>query len=393
MRKIAAPYIFPVSSAPIKNGIVAIEDDGTIIEIIDTKGTLSEIADLEYYNGLIVPGFINCHCHLELSYLKGKINNIQGLPDFISKFLRLRDQKPDNLLRIIEDADKQMQSEGVVAVGDISNGNTSFSVKAKSKISYHTFIEIFNTDPSFAATELKKGKALLAELTRNNLQGSIVPHAPYTMSGALMELIKNEHNNNKVIYSIHNQESAFENEMFKSRTGKLFDFFSRGMDMTSFNATGKSSLQSMVPYFPANNNILLIHNIYTENSDIEVIKNFSNNLTFVLCPKSNMLIEQRLPDIDNFINSGISIALGTDSLASNNSLSLLEEMLLVINNYPVLSFETILKWATLNGAKALGNEKMLGSIQKGKKPGLNLITAFDFQKMLPTPESKINVLL
>jgi aminodeoxyfutalosine deaminase len=393
MRKIAAPYIFPVGSSPVKNGILITEDDGTIIEIIDNKGVLHEIADLEYYNGVIVPGFINCHCHLELSYLNGKINNVNGLTEFIANFIKLRDDKPNNLIEIIEYADKQMQAEGIVAVGDISNGNSSFSVKAKSKMFYYTFAEVFNIVPSFAEVEIKKGKILINELEKYNLPGSIVPHAPYTMSRELLALIKKEHDFKKNIYSIHNQESAYENEMYLTKSGKLYDFLGGGFNMDYFNATGINSLPSMIPFFPKKNKTLLVHNVYTESSDIKHLEKISGNITWVLCPKSNVRIEQKLPDLNCLMQSGISIALGTDSLASNDTLSILKELMLIKEYYKLIDFNTLLKWGTLNGAISLGIETKYGSFDKGKKPGINLITAFDFEKMSPTSGSMINILL
>jgi cytosine/adenosine deaminase-related metal-dependent hydrolase len=394
MRKIAAPYIFPISSLPVKNGIIVAENDGTIIDIIDNGGKLVEQSGVEYYNGVIVPGFVNAHCHIELSYLAGKINNIQGLTNFISQFIQLRNNIPDKLNDIINRADKQMQAEGIVAVGDISNSNISFDIKSKSKISYYTFCEIFNTDNTLAQAVFSNGQKLLNELINLKLKGSLTPHAPYTMSKQLLNLIKQHQGQHESIYSIHNQESEFENEMFSFKTGKLFEFLKNaGMSFESFEANHKNSLPVIAQYFPNKNNILLIHNIYTSSTDIKALRPLNKNVFWVLCPKSNILIEQRLPNIELLINSGYPIALGTDSLASNNTLSILEEIKVIKSECPAINFETIVRWGTLNGAKALNCDNVLGSFEKGKNPGINLITKFDFENMSPTTQSAVNVLL
>jgi cytosine/adenosine deaminase-related metal-dependent hydrolase len=100
-------------------------------------------------------------------------------------------------------------------------------------------------------------------------------------------------------------------------------------------------------------------------------------ITLCLCPKANLYIENRLPNIPLFVNEGMKLTLGTDSLASNDSLSILEEMKTISKHFPQISFETMLNWATKNGAELLGMEKEIGTIEKEKTPGLNLIKGMD----------------
>lgn len=393
MRRLSANYIFTNSGKPLKNGVVELSDDGIITNVIDTGGDLHEIANLEFYNGILIPGFVNAHCHLELSYLEGKLNPGGGLVSFIKQFVSERDFIPDCISMIIAEADNQMANGGIVAVGDISNLNISFPVKQQSKIHYHTFVEIFNIDKNLANTAFEKGLQLQAEAQKHHLVSSIVPHAPYTMSKQLMRFIKKEANIHQSIYSIHNQETLSEFEFYTSASGELYELITEGLTSHGFRATGKSSLESLIPFFPENSNVLLVHNIYTNESDIQLIKKNIKRPFFVICPKSNLVIEERLPNISDFINSEIPIAIGTDSLASNNSLSVLEELKTLATYYETITIEDLIKWGTQNGAKALNIDDRFGSIEIGKRPGINLIDNIDFEKMKFTKASSVKVMM
>ena len=162
IKKISAHYIFPVSSKPIKNGIISIDENGKILKIENPKGNFKEIANLEFYNGILVPGFVNTHCHTELSHLKEKIREKTGLPDFVSQISKIRVSKEEIIKKAIKTANQTMEFEGIVAVGDISNTNYSFETKKNSKIKYHTFLEVFSMDENKA--ELAIDKALKLKL-------------------------------------------------------------------------------------------------------------------------------------------------------------------------------------------------------------------------------------
>ncbi len=394
MRKISASYIFPISSRPIKHGILEVSDSGKILDIIDTGGKLKETSSLEYYNGIIVPGFINAHCHIELSYMKGLIDKANGLPDFLWQLSQKRRALPENIEEIIKSADNEMKNEGIVAVGDISNDDFSFITKESSQLYYHTFMEVYWPSPNRAVEVFSKGEKLFRKLKELNLPASIVPHTPYSVSPELFELVFHHANEFKYIFSIHNQETSSENELFKTHSGAVCDLFEKiGADMSSIKVTGKSSIQSVISYFPKLQNILLIHNIYTEQNDIEFAKSKIEKLFWVLCPNSNLIIENRLPNIEMFVRNDLNLAIGTDSYSSNTRLSILEELKTLTNYFPLLPLESLFKWATLNGAKALEIENKFGSFEKEKNPGINLITGIDFENMKLTKDSKVKVLV
>lgn len=391
MRKISANYIFPVGSSPLKNGIIEIDEQGIIHNIIDTKGKLRESRNLEFYNGIIVPGFINTHCHLELSYLKNKIAPQNGLPGFLQKVVQEREMLNTEVVEeSISMYDKLMKQKGIVAVGDISNTSNTLNHKKKSKIYYHTFVEAIGLDNSQEI--FLKQKSVCNAFVQNGLSASITPHAPYSVSQDLFLKIKEHSEKSKSIISIHNQESMAENEMFLTKSGALVKALKElGVDLNSWYPSGKKSVASIINWLPKHNQILFVHNTYSTPEDVAIINENLSNPYWCLCPLSNLYIENRLPDFTLFKSYDDQVTIGTDSLASNRDLSILDEMKTIAFNSDV-PFTKILKWATLNGAKFLTIDNRFGSLEKGKKPGLNLITNFDFQNMNLTENSQIKVL-
>lgn len=397
MRKIAATYIFPGDEAPLKNGILVCQDDGTIVDVIEKGNNFAEEAGTEFYSGILVPGFVNTHCHLELSHLKGKISEKTGIGGFIGEINRMRNQEDAVRNKAMHLADKKMWASGTAVVGDISNSILSLDTKLKSPIFYHTLVEAFGFHPDRAEKSFSYAKLVFDDFRGNHLPASIVPHSPYSVSEELFVQISEYAQNRKSILSIHNQESKGEAEFYKTGTGPIADHLTNnlGIDISHWNPTGKSSLQSILKYFPAQNQLLLVHNTFTEKEDIQALQKERplNNTWFVLCPNSNVYIENQLPPVYLFQQEKLNICLGTDSLASNHQLSMLEEMITLQLNFPELLLEDLISWATINGAKALLTENIFGSFKTSKKPGINLITGIDFQHMRLTENSKVKRLL
>jgi len=377
MRKFTADFVFPVSSPPIKNGVVVTDDEGKILEVASPPNPLSfGEGEMQYYPGIIVPGFVNAHCHLELSHLKGVIPEKKGLDEFIMGIESLRAASDEEIISAVEKADAEMYRNGIVAVSDISNTNHSFQTKAKSKIHYHTFIELLGFHPSRAEHAFEKGIQLEKELNRKNV--SLTMHAPYSASISLLKKIKKYAEENHSVLTMHNQENADENLLFINKTGKILKRLEAlGIDASFFEPTGKTSLLSVLPHLPAMNKIQLVHNVYTILAEIDVAINYNPNLYWCFCPNANLYIENRLPDIQMFYDKKLNITLGTDSLASNWQLSIPEEIKTIRENFPFIPFEEILKWSTLNGAQLLGISEKYGSIEKGKQPGLVHIMGID----------------
>jgi len=397
VRKIAATYIFPVNQPPIKNGILTCALDGTIVEISQDNEKLTEQPGLEYYSGILVPGFVNTHCHLELSHLKGKIEEKTGIGGFIGKINQLRNVETENVEKAIAVADRKMWAAGTAAVGDISNSNLSIDTKKSSKIFYHTFIESFGFHPSRAERAFDYAQFVQFQFKAAGLPNSIVPHSPYSVSKPLFAKIMENAIAEKSMITIHNQESESESEFYENGAGAIANHLTNnlGIDISHFIPTGKSSLISILEYLPAENQLLLVHNTFTKKEDLEELKKIrsAENTFFVLCPNSNLYIENQLPPVSLFCEEGLNICLGTDSLASNHELSVLAEMITIQLHFPELKLIELLQWATLNGAKALQIDETFGSFEVGKKPGINLITGIDFKTLKLTEKSKLKRLI
>ncbi len=393
VRKIAATYIFPISQPPIKNGILTCFDDGTITEISGSHEKFIEQSGLEFYSGVLVPGFVNTHCHLELSKLKGKIEEKTGIGGFIGKINTLRNEEQENTEKAIQVADRKMWAAGIAAVGDISNSTLTIKTKKNSKIYYHTFVESFGFHPSRAERAFDYAEFIQFQFNEVGLTTGIVPHSPYSVSKQLFKKIKENALLKKSILTIHNQESKSESEFFKSGTGDIANHLQNnlGIDISHWKPTDKSSLASILEYLPTKNQLLLVHNTFTTKEDLCELKKMrsSENIFFVLCPNSNLYIENQLPPVALFRSKNLNICLGTDSLASNYELSILSEMITLQMNFPDLKLDELLNWACLNGAKALQIEDNFGSFEVGKNPGINLITGIDFKKMRLTENSRV----
>lgn len=366
----SANQIFPVNAKPIKNGVIAVQPDGKI-EAIYTQEEAEKLnlTNVQLYEGAIVPGFVNTHCHLELSHMVGHIPEHTGLVGFVQNVIKLRHHHDSEIQSAMQQADATMYQNGIVAIGDISNQIISKSVKEVSKIYYHTFIEVMGFHPAKAESIMVHAQNLKKEF--EPLKTSIVPHAPYSVSAELFKAIDAQVRDADIL-SIHNQETDAENDFFVDRSGdflKLYDFL--GLDIDFFKPTGKTSLQSYLPQMPKNKT-LLVHNTVSSKADVDFTKNQPNDLYWCLCPQANLYIENKLPNVELLMNENLKITLGTDSLASNNALNILAEMQ-TLQQYKNISFDTLLTWATLNGAAFLGIADVLGSIEVGKKPGLNLI--------------------
>ncbi len=394
MRKISATYLF-TGKEVLKNGIVELDDKGKITNVVDTKGKIKEDASLEYYSGVIAPGFINAHCHIELSHMKGMIDNktVKGLPGFIDEIISKRNF-PDDLQDKIQKADKEMQMGGIVAIGDISNTDDSFNIKQNSNVYYHTFVETFTINNEQSEEAFNTAKENKQKLDNLNLKGTIVPHASYTVPDALYEKISSFEKKKKKVISIHNQETPGEDLVIQNQTGALADvLIGKGFQFKDFSFPGNNSIECSLLRQNPDDNILLIHNTFSNKDNITYAENFSENIYWVFCPLSNLYIEKTLPNLPMFFDKNVKTCIGTDSYASNTELSILSELKAITKHYPKISFEKLIASACLNGAKALKIDNKFGSIEVGKAPGINLISNFDFKKMSLKRDSKIKVLM
>ncbi|WP_433895543.1 amidohydrolase family protein [Sphingobacterium mizutaii] len=379
MKYYAADVVFPVAGPAIKRGVVAMDDQG-IVKGVFNPGEIDENL-VEQFKGALIPGFVNAHCHLELSHLLGVVPRSTGLPSFLSAVINERGNHESKLEAAMEEADKMMYDNGIQAVGDHVNSAVTAKIKENSPIKYHTFVEVMATNKEDVVTRIDNAKEI--EFHFDYKHSSITPHAPYSGSKFLFKTLKKAISEDNII-SIHNQESDEENKLFRYKKGEFLEFFKKmDMVMEDFRAQARNSLQSFLPYIPSKNKLILVHNTYTSIKDLDFVDRMGRSVYFCFCPKANLYIEDRIPKIDNFLLGGHDIVIGTDSLASNDTLDILEELKVIHQEFPDLDFNETIKWATLNGAKALNLESELGSLEVGKKPGLVLLEGMDTFKLNP----------
>ncbi|HRD57955.1 MAG TPA: amidohydrolase family protein [Ferruginibacter sp.] len=355
----------------LNNHVLLCKPDGSIEAIVKEEDAGDQVQILD---GILCPGFVNAHCHIELSHLKALIPIHTGLPKFIEHVMSIRHQhNVEEKLGALQAAQQELFESGTVAVGDICNTTDSIAIKKNSPLYWHNFIELTGFVDTAAQSRLAAGEAILQhfeqELSKYPFNCSLVPHAPYSVSKNLFELL-NQNTAGKII-SIHNQETPAEDKLFKNKSGDFLAMYQHlGIDISGFNATGKSSLQSWLPYFGHQQKIISVHNSFTSQADIDFA---GQQLLYCLCPNANLYIENVLPPIELLIKNNCPIVLGTDSYASNLQLNMMAEINTIQKHFPQIAIETILQWATINGAKALGIDDRFGNFEKGKNPGMVLI--------------------
>ena len=378
----------------LPKGFVKLDDDGTIIE----TGALEQESDCtEFYDGVIIPGFVNSHCHIELSHLEGVFSQESGMAGFIKQIRVQRESAPkERRVEAIKAQMDKMHKEGVSAVADISNCDESFGVKASSPVYTRSFLEVFGSESGDATNIMKGLEELLSTALSCGIDASPSPHSCYTMSRELLRRSSIAALDSGYI-SYHNQESWEEDELIRRGKGPLADDYkSRGMSTPEINPEGPMSYfidtirgkrDNIIAGEKIEGNTLFVHNTFTDKKSIELALNNFRNPFWALCPLSNIFIHKSLPPVEMMRRERITITLGTDSLSSNRVLSMIEEMKIIQRYFPSVPLNEIIGWATINGAKFLGKERELGSIEAGKRPGIVLLENLDIENFRLMPES------
>ena len=370
MQYLSADYIFPISSEPIKDGVIQLDDNGEIIKLGKTQDFPS--VDIQKFNGCLFPGFINTHCHLELSHMKALCPTGTKLIPFIKNVVKLRDFEEGIIKAKIIEEDRNMYNNGIQAVGDISNKIDTAEQKSKSEIAYYTFVEMFDfIQESLTLPTIENYREVFTGQSNDGLnKKSFVPHAPYSVSPDLFNFI-NKANPAEVTISIHNQETLDEELLFTSGSGGFYDFVKGfGFSLDDFQSTGKNSIHYALEHMSPKRRNLFVHNTLTTKEDIISAQNWSSESYWASCPNANLYIENKLPNYQNFIDTNAKMTLGTDSIMSNWQLCIWEEIKTIKKYQSYVPLEDLFQWATINGAEALGYDNIFGSLEEGKRPGI-----------------------
>jgi cytosine/adenosine deaminase-related metal-dependent hydrolase len=376
MKRITAEYIYTLESELIRNGFIEYDDNGIIAAVGQCE------ADEEIMPGAIVPGFVNAHCHVELSHLHKKFRKGTGMAGFIDQINELRDWAGREVKQqLVQEWMDKMWNDGVSAMADISNDDSSFDVKKSHKMYTRTFLEVFGSEPEMCEGVMNDVTALKAVADEAGIDAAPTPHSCYTMSPQLLSASAAAGLESGYL-SYHSQESQEEEDLLISGSGAMYENRKRS-GMSTPPVTGESSLKYFLDRLadvkpaPYDENILLVHNVCLQQSDIDAIKQTMNNAYFAICPLSNIFIHNALPPIDLMRKNGLAIALGTDSLSSNDDLDVMKELVCLHENFPQVPMNELFTWASRNGARFLGKDDVLGSIAAGKCPGIVHVSELD----------------
>ena len=377
MKRIAARFVYTLDgSEPVRNGYVEYDEaDGTVIAVGQCAG------DEDVLPGALVPGFVNAHCHVELSHLHKKFRKGTGMAGFIDQINELRDWAGNDVkARLVQEWMDKMWKDGVSAMADISNDESSFEVKKSHPMYTRTFLEVFGSEPHMCEGVMKDVTALNALADDAGIDAAPTPHSCYTMSPELLSASAAAGLERGFI-SYHSQESQEEEDLLLTGSGAMYENRKRS-GMSTPPVTGESSLKYFIQRLaaarpaPYDEHILLVHNVCLSQDDIDAAKAVMNNVYWAVCPLSNIFIHNALPPIPLMRENGLKVVVGTDSLSSNDDLDMVKELYCLHSNFPEVPMSQMLEWACLNGAELL-KKPLLGSIAVGKKPGIVLISDID----------------
>ncbi len=376
LRRIASHYLLTPQgfrSRPLITIRVS-ETSHEIVAVEQYDEGLDSIPGVEFYSGVLCAGFVNIHSHLELAYLRGAIEEGGGFANFAASMGRVRENfSEEEQLTAIAEADKAMWTEGVDAVGDIVNGATSFAIKEQSPIYYKNFAEVFG----LRECNIERQRKLLKYPNT-----SLTPHSIYSVQDVPFKMVCCADCENPL--SIHFLETQSEKELFVGG-GSLHEWYkSVGFECDFLRY--RTPAQRIVECVPKDRSVIFVHNCAVSQEDIDVVmSHFSAPVYWALCPRSNNYISGLEPQSVELLRANnLNICIGTDSLASNWSLSMVEELKM----FKGVPLAELLQWATLNGAKALGVEGRLGSIEVGKQCGIVNLTGVNLSDFTLTSAAK-----
>jgi aminodeoxyfutalosine deaminase len=373
----------------ISGGWVSTDEQGLIL----ATGTGTPPEPFTRLEGLLLPGFVNAHCHLELSYLRQRISEKSGMTSFISQLMHIRNNTgAEEQAAGISEAHEQMLQNGIVAVGDISNSLHTATIKKKKGIHFHTFVEVMGLASFRAQQILDAGKKLVHAFGESSC--GLSPHAPYSVSTPLMHLVVQEVIKSGMPLTIHLQESLDEIEFCRTGNGAMGDLFrSLKIPFDDFRLNEEAPIRIILPQLKEVERILFVHNTFLSKEDLIWAESQHKGITWCLCPKANLYITGELPSVNTLREYTSNIAIGTDSLASNDKLDILDELKVLSRHFPSVPLKDLIQWATINGAKALLMENKVGSLEPGKTPGILLMQNFDKQTQQLTADTTVQKLV
>ena len=358
-----AAWILPIAQPPLAGGVVAVDRD-----IITAVGAYDGGPVEDLGQVAVLPGLVNAHTHLELSWMRGHVAPGPSMPAWASSLMGLRrsvsHEPPEPIVSAIAEA----RQSGTCLVGDVTNTFASYEPLMESDLSAALFRELLGFAAADPEALVRSAEAQIADLVPIAwLRPSIVPHAPYSVSPALLRAIAASTRGKPL--SVHLGESAQEVEFLRDATGEWRVLLeSLGVWTPTWTPPSCGPVDYLDRLGMVNEHLLAVHGV--QFTDPELTRLAAAGATVVTCPRSNRWTGAGVPPIDRFYASGVRVAVGTDSLASVADLNLFAELAEVRRLAPAISAARILRSGTLAGAQALGFDSELGAIAPGRRAQL-----------------------
>jgi aminodeoxyfutalosine deaminase len=359
---------------PLPNGRVAVQDGrvvwvGLVGEAGEPQGPVRRLGP-----GVLLPGLVNAHCHIELSHLRHRIDFSLGFVPWVQNLIDARRDENAQVVRLkVQDALRALETTGTVAVGDISNTLAHLDLLANSPLHAVVFYELIGWDPAQAKTVLDKALARLAqldpELGESDVRVMMGAHAPHSVSRDLFTLMSAQ----GAPATIHLAESPAEMRFFMTGNGDWSDFLKRRVGPVPFQAPGISPVAYLRSIGVLRPKLIAAH--CTQADDDDVADLAASGVSIAVCPRSNRNLKVGLPPVQKMVDAGINVCIGTDSLASVPTLDLMDDIGALRRAVPTLGAETLVRMATVAGASALGLDD-LGTIAPGKRAQLVHASAY-----------------
>ncbi|MBA2258187.1 MAG: amidohydrolase family protein [Acidobacteria bacterium] len=367
-----ARWVLPISQPPIRDGWVQVEG-GKIVAVDGPMDQSDEpverSSDEPMARCAILPGLVNAHTHLELSWMRGQISPAPSMPTWVERLMALRRTVGHEPSEPIRDAILEARAAGTTLVGDITNTLAAYEPLALSGLSAAIFRELLGFNVIDSAAVVAQAQAQIDALPPSaRLRSSIVPHAPYSVSPALLREIARAASGDARI-SIHLGESAEEVEFLQTGRGRWQTLLTGlGVWSDAWVAPGSSPVDYIEQHGLLNERLLAVHCVQLEAADLGKLA--GAGATVVACPRSNRWTGAGVPPIERFYRSGVRVAVGTDSLGSVEDLNVFGELALMRQLAPAVPARALLESATKQGADALGFGDQLGTIAPGKRAEL-----------------------
>jgi aminodeoxyfutalosine deaminase len=371
-----AAWILPISEPPIRRGWLAV-DRGRVVALgAAGRRVLSDGAQVvDLGDVAVLPGLVNAHTHLELSYLRDEVPPASQFVTWIRNVMKARRERPDpsgaEILDAVDAALKEAVSCGTAIVGDISNTLVTFGPLTRSNLAAVVFYELirFNTrDPAGVVASALTELAALVPTER--VRASLAAHAPYSVAPLVLRAIRQAVNRDPFApCSIHLSESVEEVEFIRGGGGPWRDLLEEiGSWDPAWVAPGGTPVQFLDDSGFLDGRVLAVHGVQMTTADLDRL--VARGTTLVTCPRSNGHTGAGAPPIEDFYNYGVKVAVGTDSLASSPDLNVFAELATMRALAPTVSAGALLDSATRQGARALGFDADYGTIEPGKSARL-----------------------